>query len=265
MKKLLTLSTVFLFLLSCTTNQKQEQTVTEEPQVNTESQVNAESQKPQQATEIDFTEFKDIVLLKPDTVNNDAKLMDAFKKRESTRKYSTKILSLEHLSNLLWAAQGINRIDGRRTSPSAYACYPITIYAVFQKGIYAYDAEMNTLHAVLEGDYRTACGEQDFVYTTPLNLVYVANMNAYVNFSFIPESVLVTYAMADAAHCSENVYLYCAASDLKTIVHVTGLKEAEILQLLKLGNKRHRVLLSQTVGYEPETSSYDMEFENVEY
>jgi len=114
MKELLALSIGFLFLLSCTNNQKQEQeqeVVVVEPEINVESKID-------KRTEIDFTVFKDIVLLNPDTVDNDARLMDALKKRQSTRKYAEENLSLEQLSNLLWAAYGINRIDGRRTSPS---------------------------------------------------------------------------------------------------------------------------------------------------
>ena len=244
MKELLALSIGFLFLLSCTNNQKQEQeqeVVVVEPEINVESKID-------KRTEIDFTVFKDIVLLNPDTVDNDARLMDALKKRQSTRKYAEENLSLEQLSNLLWAAYGINRIDGRRTSPSTYACYPITIYAVFSTGIYEYEPEINLLQAIAEGDYRTSTGEE-FMYNAPLNLLFVADMNKYVNFSFIPEDILVRHAMADAAYSSQNIYLYCAASNFATVARVTDIDEPKLLQLLKLDNKKHKILLAQTVGY----------------
>ena len=241
MKKLLAFSVVFMFLLSCTSNQKQEQEAVV-------AKVNVES-TPDKRTAINFTEFKDILLLIPDTVNNDARLMDALKKRCSSRDYAEENLSLEQVSNLLWIGYGVNRVDGRRTAPSIYARYPIIVYAVFPTGIYLYDAEINTLQAIVEGDFRTAVGEHEFIRTAPLNLLLVANMNKYVDFSFIPENVLTTYAMADAAFISQNVYLYCAAADLATMVRVAEIDESNLLQLLKLDNKTHQVLLTQTVGY----------------
>ena len=124
MNKLLTLSVIFLFLLSCTGNQKPEQTEVVEPKFNTESKTS------EKGTEIDFAEFKDIVLLAPDTANSDAKLMYALKKRRSTRDYTGENISLERLSNLLWAAYGVNRVEGGRTAPTIYARYPITVYVV---------------------------------------------------------------------------------------------------------------------------------------
>lgn len=242
MKNLFAFSAVFLFLLSCTSNQKQEQEVVVAKVIDIESTSD-------KRTAINFTEFKDILLLKPDTVNNDARLMDALKKRCSSRDYAEENLSLEQISNLLWAGYGVNRVDGRRTTATIYARYPIIVYAVFPTGIYLYDAEINTLQAIVEGDFRMAIGEHDFIRTAPLNLLLVANMNKYIDFSFIPENVLTTYAMADAAFISQNVSLYCAAADLATMVRVAEIDESKLLQLLKLDNKTHHVLLTQTVGY----------------
>ena len=117
-----------------------------------------------------------ISLVKP--AETGATLLQALQKRASTREYTGDGLSLEQLSGVLWAAAGENR-PGRLTAPSAMAMYPIRTYAVLAQGIYLYDAPSHSLVRVAEGDHRRLAGMQDFVYTAPLNIVYVADLAAY--------------------------------------------------------------------------------------
>jgi SagB-type dehydrogenase family enzyme len=204
----------------------------------------------QTVTPVDLTVFKNIKLLSP-SLDCKAPLMAAMQNRQSAREYADKPLSLEDLSNIMWAAYGVNRPDdGKRTVPSAMAVYPLKVYAVLSNGIYFYDAANNELQAVAEGDFRKlAGGTQTFVHNSPLNIIYMVDMNKYMErFSDRPADGLKIYAMSDASHCSENVYLYCAAFNLNTVIRGAGFDEPELVKLLNLDDKHH-VLLAQTVGY----------------
>ena len=86
---------------------------------------------------------------------------------------SDKKLTLQQLSDLLWAADGVNRPDGKRTSPAAMGIYCVDIYVVLPEGVYLYDAAKHELKPVAKGDFRKFAGMQDFVFIAPLNLVYV--------------------------------------------------------------------------------------------
>ena len=125
-------------------------------------------------------------------------LMQALKQRHSTRAFSSERLSNEMLSNLLWAAFGINRPDGHRTAPSAMNWQEIDIYITTSEGVYLYDAKANALQSVAAGDLRAVAGTQPFVKDAAVNLVYVADTTrSHGNSDFIP---------ADAGFIAENVY-----------------------------------------------------------
>ncbi|NDV47068.1 SagB/ThcOx family dehydrogenase [Paludibacter sp. 221] len=190
--------------------------------------------------------FKTIKLLAPDTECG-ASLMQAAQNRKSDRDFAETNLSLEHLSEILWMANGKNREDGKRTVPSALAMYPLETYAVLVNGIYHYDVDNHQLNPVVEGDFRNLAGLQDFVYTAPLNLVFVANYNKYNGARKVPENKRLYLAALDAGHCTQNVYLYCAAKGLKSVVRA-GAKEKELLNVLGL-DANYQFVVAQTVGY----------------
>ena len=119
------------------------------------------------ATPVEMTEC--IALAAP-AAKAGATINEALAARRSWREFGSEKLSLEELSGVLWAAAGENRTDGKLTAPSALALYPITVYAVFEEGIYRYDGREQTLTRVAEGDHRAAAGRQPFVATAPLNL-----------------------------------------------------------------------------------------------
>ena len=173
-----------------------------------------------------------IALLKPDPKSG-MTINEALQNRRSSREYAPEALSLEELSGVMWAAGGINRPqDGRLTAPSALALYPIRIYAFFPEGVYSYDAKGQKLVRVTEGDHRNLAGAQPFVFTAPLNLVYVADMSVYEGKN-IPAGHVRYLCGQDAAGYAENVNLYAAGHGLKSITRGSA-PEAELLEAHRL-------------------------------
>ena len=209
--------------------------------------VEKKSYIPETTTSMEITSFETIVLQTPNYESGDA-LLAAAKKRKSDREYNCRNLSLKHLSEILWLANGVNREDGKRTVPSAVALYPLDTYAVLPNGIYLYDPATHTLNPVKEGDFRELSGLQAFVNTAPLNLVHIANYDRYDGDRKIPENKRLYLAALDAGHCSQNVYLYCASEGLKTVVRA-GAQEDALLEVLGLDKTKHQFIVAQTVGY----------------
>lgn len=189
-------------------------------------------------------ELKPIKLPKPQT-DIGKPLMQVLNARQTAREFSEKPLPLQELSNLLWAAWGINRPDsGKRTAPSASNRQEIDVYAVTAEGAYLYDAKENTLIPAVAGDIRAQTGRQPFAATAPLNLVYVAD---YAKMANVPEENRVFLSAADTGFISQNVYLYCASQGLSTVVRAMVDKPA-LEKAMKL-RPDQKVVLAQTVGY----------------
>ena len=173
---------------------------------------------------------------------------EALALRQSSREYSTAPLSLEEVSEVLWAAAGTNRADGKLTAPSALALYPIEVYAFFAEGVYRYVSAEHKLLLVAQGDHRQAAAMQEFAYTAPLNLVYVANYAKYTGRGTdIPADRRWFLCGQDAAGYAENVNLYCAANGLKSITRGST-KADQLLEILHLDPTQYAVILAQTVG-----------------
>jgi SagB-type dehydrogenase family enzyme len=203
-------------------------------------------EKTQNPVPMDLKNFDTIQLIAPDTMGGKS-LMQAFQHRKSDREFKQTPLSLKHLSEILWAAYGINRPDGKRTVPSAMALYPLQVYAVLSNGIYRYEPQPHRLVPVVKGDYRKLAGLQDFVYTAPLNLIFIADFNKYNLTQKEPDVNSMRMVSLDAGHCTQNVYLYCASEGLKCVVRA-GAKSDELLSLLGL-DSHYRFIVAQTVGY----------------
>jgi nitroreductase len=174
-------------------------------------------------------------------------LMEALSKRQSARSYTEKPLSKQILSNLLWAAWGINRPeDGRRTAPSSHNEQNTVLYCALAEGLYTYDANNQSLILVRKQDIRAETGTQDYVKSAALNLVYVAKGDSAANWS----EALINAACVNAAFIAQNVYLFCASEGLSCVVR--GSFDGEKLQeILQLGTDRVAVL-AQSIGFPPE-------------
>ena len=172
-------------------------------------------------------------------------LMSALKTRSSSREFSADPLPQQTLANLLWAAWGVNRPDGRRTAPSASNRQEIEIYVTLPGGAYVWDAKANVLNPVVAGDHRAATGTQPFAATAALNLVYVADMTKLSRPATDPQQML--NVGADAGFIAENVYLFCASEGLATVVRASVAKEA-LAKTLQL-RETQVIVLAQTVGF----------------
>jgi SagB-type dehydrogenase family enzyme len=171
-------------------------------------------------------------------------LMEAISERRSDREFSSQELPLPLLSNLLWAAYGVNRPDGHRTAPSALDAQEIDVYVALPSGAYLYDATANQLQLIASSDLRSITGYQDFVDEAPLDLVFVAD---YSRMKLVPVALRESYASVAAGAISQNVYLFAAGNGLATVIRGWIDREA-IANALGLSHD-HQVLLSQTVGY----------------
>ncbi|MEY4543991.1 MAG: hypothetical protein RL685_186 [Pseudomonadota bacterium] len=167
--------------------------------------------------------------------------------RQSRREFASVPLPLELLSELLWAAFGINRPEtGGRTAPSAMNAQEIDVYVALATGLYIFDAKAHCLKLVAEVDARRVTGYQDFVDEAPVDLIYVADLEHTLK---VPISQQEIYAAACAGAISQNVYLFCAERGLNTVVR-GWFDRAALAQALRLSSKE-QVLLTQTVGYPP--------------
>jgi len=186
-------------------------------------------------------DLKPVALPSPQT-DGGRPLMQVLKDRKTTRDFAADKLSPQILSNLLWAAFGVNRPDGRRTAPSAMNWQEMDIYVATADGLFVYDAKGNRLDPVLAQDVRAATGTQPFVATAPLNLVYVADLSKSGS---VPDADL--YTAADAGFIAQNVYLFCASEGLATVVR-GSVDRAALTKAMKL-RPEQKIILAQTVGY----------------
>ena len=179
-------------------------------------------------------------------------LMEALDARGSAREFSDKDLSLQQLSDLLWAAWGINReADGKRTAPSSHNRQEMDVYVAMKSGLYLYDAAGSTLKLVHARDIRTLTGTQDFPAKAPVNLVYVADLAK----RGLKEGQQITdtdqlSSWANTGFMAQNVYLWCASEGMSCVIRAMvprdklapemGLKPLQV------------IILAQTVGFPAE-------------
>lgn len=172
-------------------------------------------------------------------------LMQALMARQTTREFSPKPLPLQELSNLLWAAWGINRPEtGKHTAPSSMNRQEMDVYAVTSEGVYLYDPKENILKEVVTGDLRARTGRQPYVATAPLNLVYVAD---YTKMGEGSDEAKASTSSANTGFIAQNVYLYCASQGLATVVR--GNIDKPALETAMRLRADQKVVLAQSVGY----------------
>ncbi len=171
-------------------------------------------------------------------------LMQALQARRSIREYSTRPLPAQVLSELLWAAYGINRPSGERTAPYWRHIMVIDVYAAMADGLWRYDPEEHALRRHLGADIRAQTGLQDFVASAPLDLVYVVHGERMTDVS--PEDRRL-YGSVDAAFAGQNVYLYCASEGLATVFR-GAIDYPKLARAMQLGEGQF-VAFAQTVGY----------------
>jgi nitroreductase len=184
------------------------------------------------------------IQLPPPQTTGGRPLMQVLGDRKSTREFGPGTLSPQTLSNLLWAAFGINRPDGRRTAPSAMNWQEVSIYVATLEGVYIYNAKDNALNPLLAGDSRAATGTQSYVKDAAVNLVYVSDLS---NTGNAESSEAQMYTAADVGFIAQNVYLFCASEGLATVVRAS-IDKPTLAKTLKL-LPQQKIILAQSVGY----------------
>ena len=183
--------------------------------------------------------------LPPPQTDGGKPLMQALGLRATSRAFAPDPIPAQTLSNLLWAAWGINRpADRKRTAPSARNRQEIDLMVVRVDGTFLYDAAANRLLPVAAGDHRALTGVQSFVKDAPLTLLMVADTSRMKGAEKDPDQR--QWIWADAGFISQNIYLFCDSEGLAT--GVRALLDRPVLAKA-LGLKDHQViLLAQCVG-----------------
>jgi SagB-type dehydrogenase family enzyme len=170
-------------------------------------------------------------------------LMEALAKRATSRAFDTTAITMQQLSDLLWASCGVNRADGRRTAPSANNKQEIDLYVLLKTGAYLYDAQHQALTQVSPDDLRRDASEQRFA-DAPVQLIYVADLAKRGDG---PEEGKLRMANIDCGYISQNTYLYCTSEGLVTGARATVNRDA-LAPKLKL-RPEQRILLAHSIGH----------------
>jgi SagB-type dehydrogenase family enzyme len=184
------------------------------------------------------------VKLAPPLAEGGMPLMQALKARRTTRSFARRALSARVVSDLLWAAFGVNRPDGHRTAPSARNWQEIDIYVTTAHGAFVYDAPAHALKRIVAEDIRALAGTQAHARDAPLTLVYVADARRAGG---VGSESRAEFAAADTGFIAQNVYLFCASEGLSTVVFASIDRE-RLATALKL-DRAQRIVLGQSVGH----------------
>lgn len=155
-------------------------------------------------------------------------LMQALAARCATRSFTDAAVSQQDLSNLLWAAWGINREDGRHTAPTAKNKQEVAVYVALPDGVWLYNPAKNALEQYLSKDIRAEIAAE-----APLVLLYAAPADDPA-------------AGFHIGSLYQNAALYCASAGLGDVVKVTGAAEADAALALKNG---YKIMIVHPVGH----------------
>ena len=184
------------------------------------------------------------IVLPPALRTGGMPVMEAFASRRSSRDFDTsRSLDLQTLSNLLWAAWGINRTKGR-TAPSSHNRQEIDLYVFLSSGVYRYNQVDHSLEMLFEEDMRAATGTQPFVGSAPVEIALISNTSKITGKT--PQGVIES-TYADTGFICQNIYIFCASEGLGTVARALVPKE-ELAAKLCLAPDQI-ITLVQTVGY----------------
>jgi SagB-type dehydrogenase family enzyme len=173
-------------------------------------------------------------------------VMEAFSLRASSSEFTNTKLSLQDLSDLLFAANGVNRKEnGKRTAPSAMNAQDIDVYAFAEEGVYLYDAKGHVLNPVASGDKRAlVAGNQVEFAKAAIILVLVSDIS---RFKSGDDSSKLSWAAMDAGIVSENISIFCSGMGLNSRPRATMDLE-KLKSVLQLKDSQH-LMLNNPVSY----------------
>lgn len=186
-------------------------------------------------------------------LNQGLTVKEAIKRRHSTREFFSKPLSLSTMSEVFWAAYGVNRSDGKRTVPSAIGVYPLEIYGFTAEGVYKYNPENHSLTQITDQDLRAKSGTQDFVMSAPLDIVIFSDYDKFKTedkeLNQIVAGQEMRMSLLDAGAVTENVYLYCSSEHINVVERAMA-DEKTLMSTLGLPSSSH-FMVAMSVGYPP--------------
>jgi SagB-type dehydrogenase family enzyme len=193
-----------------------------------------------------FAQEENNIILNPPDLTRGLSTMTALSLRASATEFDTTSLSLQDMSDLLWAANGINRPEsGKRTAPSARNYQDIDVYVVMKSGVYLYNHNKHCLDFITGGDHRAlVAGSQENFAVAPLFCVLVSDFS---RFTREEDSLKLVWAAFDAGIVSQNISIFCASVGLDTRVRAWMDKE-KLWEVIRLKDSQH-LMLNNPVGY----------------
>jgi len=196
--------------------------------------------EPMNTKETQGIEIGERIKLPEPRYTSNTSVEEALSQRRSIRAYSGENLTIEEVSQLLWAAQGVTAPWGGRTAPSAGALYPLELYLVvgdvegIDKGVYKYIPEEHELEKVKEGDIRAELADaalgQECVRDAAIDIVFTA---IYERTTGKYGERGIRYVQMEAGHAAQNVYLQAVALDLGTVV-IGAFIDGEVKEIMNM-------------------------------
>jgi SagB-type dehydrogenase family enzyme len=182
----------------------------------------------------------EIIQLPEPRLDSDVSLEESLYNRRSTRNYGSDPVTLQEVSQLLWAAQGITDTSGHRTAPSAVALYPLSIYVIagnvpeIMDGVYIYDPEDHSIERSIDGDIRvelaTASMGQASVRQGAVSFVVTVDYGKMTaRFGDKGER----FGTLEAGHAAQNLCLQATALDLG-LVTAGAIYDDQVAEVLDL-------------------------------
>jgi nitroreductase len=172
-------------------------------------------------------------------------ILQVLQQRRTSRDYATTPIAPQTLSNLLWAAYGVNRSDGKRTAPSAHDWQYIDVYVADSSGLYRFESRQHGLVQLKSGDIRKKTGIQDYVTVAPISLIYVSDGRKFP--ADVSQDQKLLYGATTAGAIAQNVYVFCAANSLSTGVR-SDIDRDSLHAAMGLAPEQS-ILLAQSAGY----------------
>ena len=198
-----------------------------------------------------------VMKLPPPKMEGTVSVEQVIKQRRTVRAFMSQALDLNQLSQLLWAAHGITENNGfKRAAPSAGALYPMDVYVVvgqnsvaqIEAGIYHYEPNGHVLSLIVKSDLRKVIARaslsQMWMTQAPISLLITAEYKR-VNVKYGERGV--RYAMIEAGHIGQNLFLQTEALGLKAGI-VGAFHDIELIEAMNIPHS-HEPLLIMPIGY----------------
>ena len=195
-----------------------------------------------------FMESKsqDIIKLNPPDKSRGLPVMTALSERASVREFDTTSISIQDISDLLWAANGVNRPDeGKRTAPSAINAQDIDIYVFLKDAVCLYNAEEHSLIKKVNGDFRTLISAKQVEFANAPLFILIVSDNS--KFKYGDDTQKLVWGAIDAGLVAENICVFCASVGFSSRPRAS-MEQDKITELLKLSNSQ-KLMLNVVVSY----------------